>query len=364
MRITVVQDFLRRGGTERQSLLLCREFRKLGATPLLISFRPGGPLSEEAAQAGIECRSLLPLDTRLDFFAPGLSRAVARAAPDAVICMGRVANAFASHLQCGNPGILIVGTVRTGKPLPWFNWRSFRRLPLVVSNTEWWRQELQRRGLEREKLAVIPNGLSFGWSRLDLRRLRADVRGRLGLDPDQPLLLNVARFRPGKRQEYLIRMLAKLPAGIPWRAALVGDGERLAQAQQLAQSLGLSDRIIFAGALDDPAPYYAAADIAVSVSQEDALPNFLVEAQFAALPVVATDYQGVREAFKDKESGHLVEPDDQRGFLGCLQELISLPAKRRALGANGQEWAQVRFDPTNCAQQYLDLLHQHLAVRT
>lgn len=362
MRIAVVQDFLRRGGTERQSLLLCREFRKLGAAPVLISFRPGGPLSAEAAQAEIEHSSLISFDTRLDFFAPRLSASVARAEPDVVICMGRTANAFAGHLQRCNPGALIVGTVRTGKPLPWLNWRSFRRLPLVISNTEWWRRELQRRGLEREKLAVVPNGLSFSWSWPDLRRLRTDVRDRLGLEPDQPLLLNVAGFRPGKRQEHLIRLLARLPAGIPWRAALVGDGERLIHAKQLARELGLSDRIVFTGVLDDPAPYYGAADIAVSVSQEDALPNFLIEAQVAALPVIATNYQGVREAFRDQESGYLVEPDDQRGFMTRLQELMSLPAKRKALGASGREWAQERFDPTNCARQHLELLAQHLAA--
>ena len=363
MRIAVIQDFLRRGGTERQSLLLCREFRKLGATPVLISIRPGGPLSGEAAQAGIEHRSVMRLDTRLDFFAPGLSRAVARAEPDVVICMGRVANGFANHLQRSNPGALVVGTVRTGKPVTWDNWRSFRRLPLVISNTQWWRRELQRRGLEREKLAVIPNGLTFSWSWPDVRRLRAGVRDRLGLEPDQCLLLNVAGFRPGKRQEHLIRLLAKMPAAIPWRAVMVGDGERLANAQQLAQELGLSDRITFTGALEDPGPFYAAADIAVSVSQEDALPNFLVEAQVAALPVLATDFQGVGEAFKDKESGYLVEPDDQSEFMARLQELIELPAKRKALGASGREWAQEQFDPTNSARRHLELLRQHLAAR-
>jgi glycosyltransferase involved in cell wall biosynthesis len=256
-----------------------------------------------------------------------------------------------------------VGTVRTGKALPWLNWRSFRRLPLVISNTEWWCRELQRRGLEREKLAVIPNGLTFSWSWSDLRRLRANVRHRLGLEPDQPLLINVAGFRLGKRQEHLIRMLAKLPTFIPWRAALVGDGQRFIGAQRLARDLGLIDRITFTGALDDPAPFYAAADIAVSVSQEDALPNFLIEAQVAALPVVAIDYQGVREAFLDQQSGYLLGPDNEAGFMARLQELMNLPAKRKALGQRGREWARERFDPATCAQRHLELLRQYLAAR-
>ena len=363
MRITVIQDFLRRGGTERQSLLMCREFRRLGATANLISFRPGGPLSKELVQAGIEHRSLTPIDSRLDFLAPGLAKAVAEIAPDVVICMGRMANAFAGHLQRRRPETLVVGTVRTGKALPWHNWRSFRRLPLVISNTEWWRQDLQRRGLDRDKLAVIPNGMSFSWTLPQLRRLRADVRNSLNLEPDQPLLLNVAGFRPGKRQEHLIRLLSRLPAEIPWRAVLIGDGQRFTHAHKLVRELGLLERFIFTGAVDDPAPYYAAADIAVSVSQEDALPNFLVEAQVAALPVIATDYQGVGEAFRDREGGYLVAPDDETGFMARVQELMELPAKRRALGASAREWAQERFDPTRCARRHLELLQRHLAAR-
>src|SRR3954470_8366173 len=100
MKILIVQDFLRSGGTERQTILLANAFATAGHATTLLTFRPGGALSETVL-ATVTCRSLQPFDLGLDWFAPGLMRAVRRMGPDIVVCMGRMANCFAGRIRTG-----------------------------------------------------------------------------------------------------------------------------------------------------------------------------------------------------------------------------------------------------------------------
>ena len=116
MKILVIQDYLRSGGTERQSILLARAFAKAGHATTLLTFRPGGVLA--AGLSGVNHQSLLSFDSGLDWFAPGLLRTVASAAPDIVLCMGRMANCYAGFIQQRCPRLAVVGTMRTGKSLP------------------------------------------------------------------------------------------------------------------------------------------------------------------------------------------------------------------------------------------------------
>ena len=77
MKILVIQDYLRSGGTERQSVLLAGAFSALGHTCTLLTFRPGGPLAATVNPA-VAQQTLQPCNTGLDWFAPDLSRTVAR----------------------------------------------------------------------------------------------------------------------------------------------------------------------------------------------------------------------------------------------------------------------------------------------
>ena len=79
MKILIVQDYLRSGGTERQSILMATAFAKAGHAVTLLTFRPRGVLELDGEQQPFAFRSLQPFDTRLDWFAPGLLRAAEEA---------------------------------------------------------------------------------------------------------------------------------------------------------------------------------------------------------------------------------------------------------------------------------------------
>src|SRR5688572_2153137 len=104
MKILVIQDFLRSGGTERQSILLANAFAAGGHATTLLTFRPGGALAS-TVDKNVTCRALQPFDLRLDWFAPGLSSEVRRSAPEIVLCMGRMANCYAGTIQSEFPSV-------------------------------------------------------------------------------------------------------------------------------------------------------------------------------------------------------------------------------------------------------------------
>src|SRR4051812_12179101 len=86
MNILLIQDILRSGGTERQTILLAQGFAAAGHASEVVTFRPGGTLASSLSP--VRHSSLQTFDTTLNWFAPGLVRTARSASPDVVLCMG------------------------------------------------------------------------------------------------------------------------------------------------------------------------------------------------------------------------------------------------------------------------------------
>ena len=355
MKIIVLQDYLRSGGTERHSILLARELSGLGHAATLLTFRPGGTLS---ATAGAAHAALQPFDTGIDWLAPGLARAVLGDPPDIVLCMGKTANCFAGGLpgRAAARGLptRVVATLRAGGRLPWFYYRSVRKAAHLVTNSLEAADELvELHGLERARVSVIPNSLVFA----EVSQGRdLDLRARLGAGPGTTVLLSVGMFRPEKNQRDLIRIAAGLPQGWDWQLWFAGDGPQRARCERLAQSQGLGRRVRFVGFQPDPTAFYRAADIAVHASKEEALSNFLIEAQAHGLPAVACRALGIRECFVPGRTGWMVEQGDFGGFRKALALLASdTPEERLARAAEARAFARASFDPARQVTAYARL---------
>ncbi len=356
MRIAIVQDYLRCGGTERQSIHLARLFRAEGNEVGLLAFRPGGALEGEVPEDVVH-RALQARDTGLNWLAPGLFRAIRELAPSVVLCMGRMANSYAGLIQLRFPDIAVVGTVRTGKALPILNLWSFQLVSGVLTNTTWWRDELIRRGLDPAKIAVVQNGLAHAWNGKRRAAARAEMRRRFEVSASTVVFLNVADFRLGKRQALLIDLFSALDPAWDWQLWLVGDGRQWRRCGRLAEQLIGSGRVRFVGHRADPYACYAGADVAVSVSVEDSLPNFLVEAQTLGLPVIAADFRGVGEGMQDGKTGYLIGAQDRNGFLEAIRELYGRPEIRRRMGRQAQRFAAEHCASERQAAHALELLH-------
>ena len=287
MKILIVQDYLRSGGTERQSVFMATAFAKAGHEVTLLTFRPRGVLELDGEQQPFAFRSLQPFDTRLDWFAPGLLNATEEAAPNLVLCMGRMANCYAGFIQRRLPRAAVICTMRTGKLLPYLFVRSLKLCRHIIANSHVAKRVLtDDHDIPSHQVTVIHNSV-LRFTDETAPRNNA-LRRYHGANPTTVVLLNVAMFRPEKNQRELIELCAKLPGYLDWQLWLAGDGPARKKCERLAHDLGLGSRVKFLGYQSDPTQLYLASDLAVLASQSESLSNFLIEAQLHGLPAVAT----------------------------------------------------------------------------
>ncbi len=188
------------------------------------------------------------------------------------------------------------------------------------------------------------------------------VRARLGVGA-APYLLTVARLVPHKGQDVALRALAALGAEFPGlRYVIVGDGPDEARLRALAQTLGVADRVVFAGPMRDDLLPAVHAGAAVYVGLSRLLPPInvegfgisFVEAAASGVPSVAGDSGGVRSAVLDGETGFVVPPEDDAMAARAIARLLRDDALRRQMGEAARRAALQRFNWDRVVRDTID----------
>jgi glycosyltransferase involved in cell wall biosynthesis len=154
-------------------------------------------------------------------------------------------------------------------------------------------------------------------------------------NPNGPVRLTmVARFDHQKDHTFL-KGLSEL-VEFDWEVTLAGTGPLLPAVKSLARDCGISSRVHFVGESADVPGLLADSDVFVLISNLEAFPISILEAMRAALPVVATDTGGIREALIDGENGFLVARADSRDVTEKLALLIDSPDLRSRMGRSSR----------------------------
>jgi glycosyltransferase involved in cell wall biosynthesis len=148
-------------------------------------------------------------------------------------------------------------------------------------------------------------------------------------------IVTVSRLAPEKNPLLLADVLAGLrDEDDRWRLVVIGDGPLREALRERVAAAGLAGAVEFRGEVPS-GPHlwkaYADAHVFLHVSKTEGLPQVLLEAQAAGIPIVATEVGGVPEALGHGAAGLLVPPDDAGAAVGALRRLAADPELRERL---------------------------------
>lgn len=119
---------------------------------------------------------------------------------------------------------------------------------------------------------------------------RASFRASIGASEREPLIGHVGRFELMKNHDFLIEIFASMVRnGLPGRLVLAGDGSLRRKMEEKVSLLGIDDRVVFLGVIEDMPSFYSGIDVFVMPSLFEGLPFSVIEAQCSGLPCVLSD---------------------------------------------------------------------------
>jgi len=195
-------------------------------------------------------------------------------------------------------------------------------------------EHMRQQGVASELISVVPNGVPTVAERPE--RTAPTTSWTLG---------TVALFRARKGTEVLLHALARLRAqGLPLRLRAVGGFETPEYERHLRQLTGelrLTDHVDWVGFQRDVNAQLAEIDLFVLPSlYGEGLPNAVLEAMAAGVPVIATDVPGCRDLIRDNETGWLVRPGDPADISRAITAALADKSERLRLGGAGQAWVE------------------------
>lgn len=209
---------------------------------------------------------------------------------------------------------------------------------LVLTMNGWDYEAAKKYGLGRNVVSIPGVGVDFSRFEGAPTGSREGMRKKWGVREDAFVVIYAAEFSERKSQEVIIRALERLPGEVV--AVLAGDGAKRRQCEELAKRLGLGDRVVFPGQVEDIPGWYAMADGAVTASRSEGLPFNVMEAMYAGLPVAASDVKGHRDLIEDGRTGLLYPYGDAEGCAERIMRLMESQGLRRELARNAREQAE------------------------
>jgi glycosyltransferase involved in cell wall biosynthesis len=214
---------------------------------------------------------------------------------------------------------------------------------LVVTLGEAMRDEILERGVDPDKVIIVPNGVSEEFLR-PLPDDQGKLKSSLGIKPGEHVVGLVSSLVAHEGIGTLLEAVKILgDRGVRTRALIVGDGPERPALQRQAAALGLD--AIFPGRvpMSQVRAYHAVLDVFVVPRTPDRVCQLVtplkpVEAMASGLPVVVSGVKALSEIVNDKVTGLLSAPLDPAALADTLQSLLEDQALRAELGANAREW--------------------------
>lgn len=241
--------------------------------------------------------------------------------------------------------VTLVGNDPSYLPITRF---SIERSPGVTVISEY----LRRRTVEvfgvTNDIEVIPNFVNC-----EVYRPRAapELRARFA-EPGEKILIHLSNFRPVKRVQDCVRILASVVRHVPAKLLMAGEGPERPAAERLARELGVAGKTVFLGERLNVPELLPLADFMLAPSEMEGFGLAALEAMACAVPAIASRVGGLPEVIQHGVDGMLLPVGDTEAMAAAAVEILSAPEKHREMAAAARRSAETRFSSDRIVPLY------------
>lgn len=225
-------------------------------------------------------------------------------------------------------------------------------------------QDLRQSGIRRNEITVILNGCEAVREVSDEEKTL--LRVRLGILPSDFCVGICARLEPCKGHEVFLQAAKMVTDAMPevaFRFLIVGDGSRRADLERKVDGLGLRERVVFTGFLEDLAPVYRIMRVHVNCSVGTETSCLAIsEGMSAGLPSVVSDFGGNRAMIGQSGAGYCVPAGNAPALAEAICRLAAQPELALAMGLCARRRYEQKYTAERMANQltavYRDLCGQ------
>lgn len=206
-----------------------------------------------------------------------------------------------------------------------------KRTDWIVTLTPGDAKSFQRVMKRTERVSAIYNPIE--------NKKESDSRRMPAFSERENALITVARLVPGKGFDLLIRVAERVLRDFPdWKWYLCGDGPELEMLEQFRDDAGLKERFILCGLVSHVEDYLAKSKLFVFTSRAEGLPMVLLEARKMGVPCVSFDIPtGPADIIREGVDGYLIAPFDLNDMIGKVSGLLANPDKLEEMGKKAAE---------------------------
>lgn len=345
-RILEIIPTLDRSGAEKQLALLALGLPRDEFEVHVCTLSRLGPLAEDLRRAGIPV-TCIEKQWKID--PPAwwrLRKHIAALRPDLVQTWLFAANAYGRSAARSAGVRHLVASERCVDE--WKSWHELaidRRLAkytdAIVVNSRGVQAFYQQQGIAASKLRLIYNGIAPAPASTTSREA---LLAELELPQGTRLIGAVGRLWQQKRLKDLIWATDLLHViRNDTHLLVIGDGPERDSLQRFARQCQVADHVHFLGTRNDVPRLMPHFDLLWLASGFEGLPNVVMEAMAAGVPVVASDIPGTNELIVSGETGFLVPLGDRAAYARFAHKILEDPALRARLGAAGRKRIESEF---------------------
>ena len=204
------------------------------------------------------------------------------------------------------------------------------------------------------KIEVIPNGIDL--EQFDSLSEKKSDLPELFTDPQRKVMLCVGRLDVQKGLDWLLETSPKFMNQLPeWELVIVGEGNERTNLLKLAEDSGFSNTIHFLGQRSDVPTLMKHADLFVLPSRWEGMPNVMLEAMAAELPVLVTDVEGTRELLGSGCKEQLISFGNDQQLIDQITLLANNSELRESLGKSNRARMADQFSLDQMINKYDEL---------